>query len=75
MIVPFVNAGIIPVEQSAENALATWANDNERKLCGLGLGQMLDRSRHRAWARDKMRTAAIGSATDAHGFVYRWVEP
>lgn len=74
MIVTFVNAGIIPIEQSAENALTTWANDNERKLSGMGLGQMLDSFRHRAWARAKMRTAAIGSAKLPNGFLLRWVE-
>lgn len=28
-----------------------WANDCERKLLGLHCGQMLDRTRHREWAK------------------------
>jgi hypothetical protein len=46
----FVNGGHISKRQSAINALAQWANDNERRLCGLSCGDVLPRDRHRTWA-------------------------
>lgn len=47
---PINCAGKIPFRQSAVYTLTAWANDCERKLLNLHCGQMLERSRHRAWA-------------------------
>lgn len=54
--VRFANAGNIPIEQSASNALTQWANDMERKLLGLHCGQMLDRQRHCEWAANALKS-------------------
>ena len=48
--VNWVWAKIIPERDSKVFALAAWANEQERRLLGLHCGQMLDRSRHHAWA-------------------------
>jgi len=56
---PFTNAGKIPVEQSAFNALMQWANDCERRLARVGCGTVLDRTRHREWAARRMADAVI----------------
>lgn len=55
-----VNAGHIPVEQSRIFALAAWANDQERRLLRLHCGQMLDRSRHLAWAKAALQPLSKG---------------
>lgn len=47
-------AGHIPERQGDIYALAAWANEQERKLLGLHCGQMLDRTRHLAWAERKL---------------------
>lgn len=53
--VAFVNAEHIPLEHSAINALAQWANDMERGLLRLHCGQFLDRARHREWATRSLK--------------------
>lgn len=64
----FVNAGVIPIRESAVNALAQWANDMERKLLGLHCGQMLERSRHRTWAASAL--VQIEMADKHAGYAY-----
>lgn len=46
-----VHADKILFAESLVYAWAEWANDCERRLLGLHCGQMLERSRHLAWAK------------------------
>lgn len=71
-VIPFANAGNILAKQSAINAVAQQANDWERKLLGLHCGQMLDRTRHKAWAARRVVGAQYAIRRSGRG-VIGWV--
>jgi len=66
----FVNGGKISMCQSAIYATAEWANDMERRLLRLGCGEMLDRTRHLAWAEKVVaKSTFLMSPSGSAGYV------